>query len=44
MGDRQLTGLIEQIGSAFGLVLGMTGACAFLLLISMISAVSLVVK
>ncbi len=44
VGDRQLTGLIEQIGSAFGLVLGMTGACAFLLLISMISAVSLVVK
>ena len=32
--------LIDQIGGAFGLVLGMTGACALLLLISMVSAVT----
>ncbi len=39
-GSRVAT-LIDQIGGAFGLILGMTGACALLLLISMISAVSL---
>ena len=37
----RVASLIDQIGGAFGLVLGMTGACALLLLISMISAVSL---
>lgn len=42
--DSRLTGLIDNIGAAFGLVLGMTGACAFLMLISMVSAVSLVVR
>ena len=36
----RVAALIDQIGGAFGLVLGMTGACALLLLISMISAVS----
>ena len=36
----RVASLIDQIGGAFGLVLGMTGACALLLLISMISAVS----
>ena len=35
----RLTGLIEQISSGFGLVLGMTGACALLLMISLVSAV-----
>ena len=37
----RVASLIDQIGGAFGLILGMTGACALLLLISMISAVSL---
>ena len=36
----RVAALIDQIGGAFGLILGMTGACALLLLISMISAVS----
>jgi len=35
----QLSGLIDAIGSAFGLVLGMTGAGALVLLISIISAI-----
>ncbi len=35
----RLTGLIDGIGGAFGLVLGMTGACALLLLVSMVSAI-----
>lgn len=43
VGDSRITGLIDGIGSAFGLILGMTGACAFLMLISMVSAVSVVV-
>ncbi len=38
----RVAGLIDGIGGAFGLVLGMTGACALLLLISMISAVTAV--
>lgn len=38
----RISGLIDSIGSAFGLVLGMTGACALLLLISMVSAISVV--
>ncbi len=36
----RVAALIDQIGGAFGLVLGMTGSCALLLLISMVSAVS----
>ena len=40
--DSRIAGLIDGIGGAFGLVLGMTGACAVLLLISMVSAVSMV--
>ena len=35
----RVTGLIDQISGAFGLVLGMTGATALLLLISMVSAI-----
>ena len=35
----RLSGLIDAIGSAFGLVLGMTGAGALLLLVSLVSAV-----
>ncbi|WP_209343501.1 stage III sporulation protein AE [Flavonifractor sp. AGMB03687] len=36
----RVAALIDQIGGAFGLILGMTGSCALLLLISMITAVS----
>lgn len=39
--DSRVAGLIDQIGGAFGLVLGMTGASALVLLVSMVSAVSL---
>ena len=39
--DSRLAGLIDGIGGAFGLVLGMTGASALLLLVSMVSAVSM---
>lgn len=35
----QLSGLIDAIGSAFGLVLGMTGAGALVLLVSLVSAI-----
>lgn len=40
--ESRISGLIDGIGGAFGLILGMTGACALLLLISMVSAVSMV--
>ena len=40
--DSRITNLIDGIGGAFGLVLGMTGACATVLLISMVSAITLV--
>lgn len=40
--DARTAGLIDGLGGAFGLVLGMTGACALLLLISLVSAVSVV--
>ncbi len=40
--DSRVTGLIDGIGGAFGLVLGMAGACATLLLVSMVSAITLV--
>ncbi len=39
----RVAGLVDAIGGAFGLVLGMTGACAVLLLISLVSAVTAVV-
>lgn len=38
----RIAGLIDAISTAFGLVLGMTGACALLLLISMVSAITTV--
>lgn len=38
----RVAALIDSIGGAFGLVLGMTGASAFLILVSMISAISVV--
>lgn len=40
--DARLSGLLDSIGGAFGLVLGMTGTCALLLLLSLVSAVSAV--
>lgn len=40
--DSRTAGLIDAIGSAFGLVLGMTASCAMLLIISMVSAISMV--
>jgi stage III sporulation protein AE len=40
MADSRISGLIDGIGSAFGLVLGMTASCALLLLVSMVSAIS----
>lgn len=42
VGTPQLLRLIDALGNAFGLLLGMAGACALLLLISMISAVMVV--
>jgi len=42
--DVKLTGLIEDISSAFGLVLGMTGSCALILLISMVSGIAAVLS
>lgn len=41
--NSKLAGLIEQISSAFGLILGMTGACALLLLVSLVISISAVV-
>ena len=38
--DSRIAGLIDSIGGAFGLVLGMTGAGALLLLVSMVSAIT----
>ena len=39
----RMAGLIDAIGGAFGLVLGMTGASALLLLVSMVSAITMAV-
>ena len=38
--DMRSCKLMDDIGSAFGLILGMTGACALLLLVSLIAAVA----
>lgn len=38
----RLSGLIDAIGGAFGLTLGMTGAAALVLLVSLVSAISAV--
>ena len=37
-----LSRLMDEIGGAFGLILGMTGSCALILLFSIVSAVSAV--
>ena len=42
VGAPSLCKLINGLGGAFGLVLGMTGSCAFLLLISVLSSVAAV--
>lgn len=42
VGAPGLCRLIDGLGGAFGLVLGMTGSCAFLLLISVLSSVAAV--
>lgn len=41
--NSKLSGLIDHISSAFGLILGMTGACALLLLVSLVISISSVV-
>lgn len=43
VGAPRLCSLINGLGGAFGLVLGMTGSCALLLLISILSCVSVVI-
>jgi stage III sporulation protein AE len=40
--DSRTAGLIDAIGSAFGMVLAMTASCAMLLIISIVSAISMV--
>lgn len=39
LGAERLTGLIDALGGAFGLIFGMTGACGLLLLISILVGV-----
>ena len=41
-GDSRVIGLIESVGTAFGMILAMTGACGVLLTVAMISAVSVI--
>ena len=43
VGAPGLCKLIDGLGGAFGLVLGMTGSCAVLLLVSVLSSVAAVV-
>ena len=42
VGDGPVNALVDRLGSAFGLVLGMTGACCLLLLIALVSSISVV--
>ncbi|HJH62879.1 MAG TPA: stage III sporulation protein AE [Firmicutes bacterium] len=42
VGSGPLCALVDQIGGAFGLMLGMIGACCLLLLIALVSSVSVV--
>lgn len=42
MGASELGELTEQVGSAFGLMLGMTGACSLLVLVILVSSVTAV--
>lgn len=38
----RISTLVDQIGSAFGIMLGMTGACCLLLLVALVSSISVV--
>ncbi len=42
VGGGRIPALVEQLGSAFGMILGMTGACALLLLVSLVSSLMVV--
>lgn len=42
VGGGRVCALIDSLGGAFGLILGMTGACALLLLVSLVSSISVV--
>ena len=42
VGGGRVCGLIESISGAFGLILGMTGACALLLLVTLVSSITVV--
>lgn len=42
--DSRTAGLIDQIGTAFGLILGMTGAGALLQLVALVSSLSVVTR
>lgn len=44
VGSKPLVELIDALGTAFGLILGMVGSCALVLLIAVISSVSVVVR
>ena len=43
LGVPMLSKLIDGLGGAFGLVLGMTGSCAIVLLVSVLSSVAAVI-
>lgn len=42
VGGGRVCGLIDSLSGAFGLILGMTGACALLLLVSLVSSITVV--
>ena len=42
VGTGPLCALVDQIGGAFGLMLGMTGACCLLLLVALVSSISVI--
>lgn len=42
VGSGRISSLVDQIGSAFGLMLGMTGACCLLLLVALVSSITAV--
>ena len=42
VGPPRICGLVDQIGGAFGLMLGMTGACCLLLLVALVSSITAV--
>lgn len=42
IGDTELCGLIDGLGGAFGLILGMVGSCALVLLVSILASAAVV--